>query len=331
MNQTLLEVDGLAVEFRTRRGVIRAVNGISYEVHRGETLAILGESGAGKSVAAQAVMGILDSPPAVITAGSVRLAGREILDLPAGARRALAGQRIAMVFQDALAALHPLFPVGWQISEMFRQHRGLSRQAARQQAIRLLDRVHIPSARQRVDAFPHEFSGGMRQRALIAMALALDPDILIADEPTTALDVTVQAQILDLLRELQADTGMGMVLVTHDLGVVAGIADRVAVMYAGRIVEHGRVRDIFQQAAHPYTRALMASVPQSFRRGDRLHPIPGMPPDLSAIPAGCAFHPRCTFAVPRCLTEVPCLRPADGDSPHVAACHELETVLTIPD
>ena len=326
MTEALLEVDDLAVEFRTRRGVVRAVNGISYQVHRGETVAILGESGAGKSVAAQAVMGILDSP-AVITGGSVRLSGQEILGLSPAARRTLRGRKIAMVFQDALAALHPLFPVGWQIAEMFRQHHGMSRRDARQRAIALLERVHIPSARQRVDALPHEFSGGMRQRALIAMAIALDPDVLIADEPTTALDVTVQAQILDLLRELQADTGMGMVLVTHDLGVVAGIADHVAVMYAGRIVEHGSAHEIFADAQHPYTLALMASVPQAIRPGDRLNPIPGTPPDASAIPNGCAFHTRCPFAVARCLSEVPVLRPVTSDDAgHAAACHELSAV-----
>ncbi len=331
----VLEVDDLHVEFRTRSGVVNAVNGVSYAVNQGETLAILGESGSGKSVSAQAIMGILDVPPAVITGGGIRFQGRDMLTMEAEDQRQIRGPGISMIFQDALSALNPVYSVGFQIGEMFRVHRGTSRKEAKQHAVELMDRVRIPAAARRVNDYPHQFSGGMRQRVMIAMALALDPRILIADEPTTALDVTVQAQVMDLLKDLQRDTGMGLVLITHDLGVVNEVADRVAVMYAGKIVETGTVDDVFTRPAHPYTLGLMNSIPQVEAKGGRLNPIVGQPPNLAAIPSGCPFHPRC----PRARTGAAALPGRDcvGDVPPLrlvvpgreAACHYSEEVLGV--
>jgi oligopeptide transport system ATP-binding protein len=330
MTETLLEVVDLHVEFRLRGRTVRAVNGLSYVLRAGETLAILGESGSGKSVSAQAVMGILDSPPAHVTKGEVRFRGTDLLGLPERRRRAYRGAKIAMIFQDALSALNPVHRVGDQIAEMLRVHRRMSRPAARAKAIELMDRVRIPSAADRVNAYPHQFSGGMRQRVMIAMALALDPEVLIADEPTTALDVTVQAQIMKLLAELQAELSMGLILITHDLGVVADVADRITVMYAGRAVEEAAVGELYERPAHPYTEGLLASVPRVDRRAAALTPIPGAPPNLSAIPAGCAFHPRCPRARDRCAGEVPALREIGGGPPsggRRSACHYAEEVL----
>ncbi len=327
--ETLLEVENLSVEFRTRQGVVKAVDGVSYHLDRGETLAIVGESGSGKTVSAQAVMGILESPPGFVTAGSVRFRGRDLLTLPEEERREVRGESIAMVFQDALTALNPVFTVGWQIAESFRQRRGLSRTESRRRAAELMDRVRIPSAKDRLDSYPHEFSGGMRQRVMIAMALALEPDILIADEPTTALDVTVQAQIMELLAELQEDTGMGMILITHDLGIVAEVARRVAVMYAGRIVETADIAELFARPGHPYTVGLMESLARPDRRSGRLHPISGSPPDLLHIPSGCSFHPRCPVARGVCRTDVPPLRPVSEG--RESACHFAEEVLARAD
>jgi oligopeptide transport system ATP-binding protein len=331
----VLEVDDLHVEFRTRSGVVNAVNGISYSVDQGETLAILGESGSGKSVSAQAIMGILDSPPAVITGGGIRFQGRDMLTMNAEDQRQIRGPGIAMIFQDALSALNPVYSVGFQIGEMFRAHRGTSKKEAKQHAVELMDRVRIPAAARRVNDYPHQFSGGMRQRVMIAMALALDPRILIADEPTTALDVTVQAQVMDLLKDLQRDTGMGLILITHDLGVVNEVADRVAVMYAGKIVETGTVDDVFTKPSHPYTLGLMKSIPQVEAKGGRLNPIVGQPPNLAAIPSGCPFHPRC----PRGRTGAEALPGRDYvvDKPPLrlvvpgreAACHYSEEVLGV--
>ncbi len=316
----VLEVRDLRVEFRIDDGVVAAVNGLGYQVGQGETVAILGESGSGKSVSAQAVMGILDTPPGYVTGGSVKFRGVELLDLPDDIRaKQIRGSRIAMVFQDALTALNPVFTVGWQISELYRQHRGMSKAEARGQAIELLERVKIPSARDRIHAYPHEFSGGMRQRVMIAMALALDPDIIIADEPTTALDVTVQAQIMELFAELQADSGMGLVLITHDLGVVAEVADRVVVMYAGARMEEGPIDYVFAEPTHPYTQGLMNSIARPDVHLERLVPISGSPPDLLHIPPGCPFHPRCPHVQERCKTEVPVYEPVGAD--HMAACH----------
>jgi oligopeptide transport system ATP-binding protein len=301
----LLAVDDLFVEFRTRDGVARVLNGVSYSVDAGETLAVLGESGSGKSVTAQAVMGILDVPPAVVTGGEIRYRGENLLAASEDRRTEVRARGIAMVFQDALSALNPVFTVGFQIEEQLRVRLGMTRKEARARAIELLDLVRIPHARRRVRQYPHEFSGGMRQRAMIAMSLALDPEVLIADEPTTALDVTVQAQIMDLLAEIQAERHMGLVLITHDLGVVAEVADRIAVMYAGRIVEHADAVALYRRPGHPYTAALMNSLPRLDLKGAELNTIKGLPPSLLNIPPGCPFHPRCLMAQDLCRTDMP--------------------------
>ena len=325
-NAPLLEVSDIRVEFRLQGGTVVANDGVSYTVEAGHTLAILGESGSGKSVSAQAIMGLIDSPPGFITQGSVRYKGIEMLGMPEKQRRTIRGNHIAMIFQDALTALNPVYTVGYQIGEMFRVHRGTSRKEAREKAIELMERVKIPSARERVDSYPHEFSGGMRQRVMIAMALALDPEVLIADEPTTALDVTVQAQVMQLLADLQEETGMGLILITHDLGVVAEVADRVAVMYAGRVVETGEIDEIYHHPGHPYTLGLMQSLPRLEHKGGRLEPIKGSPPDLIYRPSGCAFHPRCPYMRDRCKTDDPPLYDLEGDR-RGSACHFYEEVL----
>ncbi|MGF1430251.1 ABC transporter ATP-binding protein [Kitasatospora sp. LaBMicrA B282] len=303
----LLEVRDLQVEFRTRDGVAKAVNGVNYSVRAGETLAILGESGSGKSVSAQAVMGILDSPPGFVTGGQILFKGRDLLTMGKEERRKVRGSQVAMIFQDALSALNPVHSVGAQLGEMYRVHRGTSRQEAKAKAIELMDRVRIPAAAARVNDYPHQFSGGMRQRIMIAMALALQPDLIIADEPTTALDVTVQAQVMDLLAELQDEYRMGLILITHDLGVVADVADKIAVMYAGRIVETAPVHELYAKPAHPYTRGLLDSIPRLDQKGQELYAIKGLPPNLLRIPPGCAFNPRCPRAQEICRTTVPAL------------------------
>ncbi|MGW2487050.1 ABC transporter ATP-binding protein [Streptomyces sp. NPDC001606] len=315
----LLDVRDLHVEFRTRDGVAHAVNGVSYHVDEGETLAVLGESGSGKSVTAQAVMGILDSPPGRITAGQILFQGRDLLTLKEEERRKIRGAGMAMIFQDALSALNPVLSVGDQLGEMFVVHRGMSRKDARARAVELMDRVRIPGAAQRVRDYPHQFSGGMRQRIMIAMALALEPALIIADEPTTALDVTVQAQVMDLLAELQREYHMGLILITHDLGVVADVADRIAVMYAGKIVESAPVLDIYKAPAHPYTRGLLDSVPRLDQKGRQLYAIQGLPPNLMHIPPGCSFHPRCPMAQDVCRADEPPLYPVS--EVRGSACH----------
>ncbi|WP_244666400.1 ABC transporter ATP-binding protein [Myceligenerans indicum] len=323
----LLEVRDLAVEFRTPEGFVRAVDGLSYRVEAGRTLAVVGESGSGKSVSSLAVMGLLPDA-ARVARGSVRLAGEDLLGLSRREHRRRCGDRVAMVFQDALAALNPVHTVGRQLTEALRARRGMSRADARLRAVELLDLVQVPNARDRVRDYPHQFSGGMRQRVMIATALAMEPDVLIADEPTTALDVTVQAQVLRLLAEIQAERRMGLVLITHDLGVVAGMADDVTVMYAGTVVERAPVRETFRSPAHPYTRALLRSIPSAVDRSTadasgadrstagsgrrRLPVIPGRPPGLGASPAGCAFHPRCDLARDLCRTQSPVLAAVDG-------------------
>jgi len=323
----LLEVDQLQVEFRTRDGVAKAINGVSFELHEGETLAILGESGSGKSVTAQAIMGILDSPPGFVTGGEVRYCGQNILAMSDEQRRRIRGPEISMVFQDALSALNPVFSVGWQIAEMFRKHRGMNKSDSQAQAIRLMQRVQIPGAAQRVKAYPHQFSGGMRQRIMIAMAIALDPAVLIADEPTTALDVTVQAQIMQLLKDLQEERRMGLILITHDLGVVADVADRIAVMYAGRIVEQTDAFELYAQPAHPYTKGLLDSIPRLDQKGETLSAIGGLPPNLMNIPPGCPFNPRCHYAHDICRVDPP--PPLREVARHrLAACHFSELLLT---
>ncbi|MFD8391573.1 ABC transporter ATP-binding protein [Streptomyces sp. NPDC059680] len=315
----LLEVRDLKVEFRTRDGVAHAVNGVSYEVDAGETLAVLGESGSGKSVTAQAVMGILDTPPGKVTGGRILFQGRDLLTLKEEERRRIRGAGMAMIFQDALSALNPVISVGDQLGEMFVVHRGMSKKDARGKAVELMERVRIPAAAQRVRDYPHQFSGGMRQRIMIAMALALEPALIIADEPTTALDVTVQAQVMDLLAELQREYHMGLILITHDLGVVADVADRIAVMYAGKIVESAPVRDIYKAPAHPYTRGLLDSIPRLDQKGHQLYAIKGLPPNLMHIPPGCSFHPRCPMARDVCRTDEPPLYEVSGT--RGSACH----------
>ena len=319
----LLQVDDLFVEFRTQDGVAKVINGVSYHVDAGETLAVLGESGSGKSVTAQAIMGILDTPPGFVTGGEIRFRGEDMLKMNPEKRRQIRGDGIAMVFQDALSALNPVFTVGFQIAEVFRKRKGMSRKDSMAKAGDLLDMVKIPNARGRVKAYPHEFSGGMRQRVMIAMSLALDPEVLIADEPTTALDVTVQAQIMDLLAELRRERNMGLILITHDLGVVADVADRIAVMYAGRIVEQAGIFELFKKPCHPYTRGLLDSIPRLDLKGQELATIKGLPPNLMRIPSGCPFHPRCPrFQQGICDTQVPPLLQLDAG--RSSACHFAE-------
>ena len=314
----LLAVSELGVRFATHQGSFHAVNGIGYSLSAGETFGILGESGSGKSVSQEAVIGIVRCPPGHVS-GSVRFRGIELVGAPEPVRRSVRGQGIAMIFQDAVAALNPGLTVGFQIAEMYRVRTGVDRRSALRRAAELMDRVRIPSARERAGSYPHQLSGGMSQRVMIAMALAQEPAVLIADEPTTALDVTVQGQILALLRELQTEAGLALVLITHDLGVVAECADRVAVMYAGRIVESAPVGDMFRAPSHPYTAALMDSVPQVETRRSRLRAIAGAPPVLARIPPGCAFHPRCGFAREKCRTVRP--EPSWLARAHFSACH----------
>ncbi|MEU9998483.1 ABC transporter ATP-binding protein [Streptomyces sp. NPDC050848] len=322
----LLEVRDLHVEFHTRDGVAKAVNGVNYSVNAGETLAVLGESGSGKSVTAQAVMGILDMPPGKIPKGEIFFRGQDMLKMSYEERRKIRGQKIAMIFQDALSSLNPVLSVGYQLGEMFRVHHGLSKKEAKAKAVELMDKVKIPAAKERVNDYPHQFSGGMRQRIMIAMALALEPDLIIADEPTTALDVTVQAQVMDLLAELQREYNMGLILITHDLGVVADVADKIAVMYAGRIVETAPVHELYKRPAHPYTRGLLDSIPRLDQKGQELYAIKGLPPNLLRVPTGCAFNPRCPKADDICRTEIPALAPVtEQDGTELpgrgSACH----------
>jgi peptide/nickel transport system ATP-binding protein len=323
-NEPYLVVENLTVSFPTADGLVQAVSDMSYSLEQGKTLGIVGESGSGKSVSSMAIMGLHDYKRTRMS-GSIRLGGKEVVGLSNNEMRNLRGDDVAMIFQDPLTALHPFYSVGNQIAEGYRAHNDVSKSKARAKAIEMLDRVGIPQARSRVDDYPHQFSGGMRQRAMIAMALVNDPKLLIADEPTTALDVTVQAQILDLLQELQRDFNSAIIIITHDLGVVAEMADDVLVMYAGRAVEHGPTRELLTHPEMPYTWGLLSSVPDV--RGDtdaRLIPIPGNPPSLLDPPTGCPFHPRCTFKdkVPGnlCVTELPPLVP--GHKPnHLKRCH----------
>ena len=319
-----LEVEHLSVEFRLERTVASAVSDVSLSVDAGETVAVVGESGSGKTVTALAVMGLIDRPGA-ITGGEIRLAGRGLVGLSEREYRALRGREIAMVFQDPMTALNPVQRVGDQVAEAIAVHDGTaSRRTARGRAVEMLERVGLSPAGARARAYPHELSGGMRQRVMMAMALANRPQVLIADEPTTALDVTTQAQILELLVDLQGEMGLALVIVTHDLGVVAGVADRVAVMYAGRVVEEGPVDALFGAAGHPYTRGLLASVPRREHERGGLRAIPGSPPDPARLPPGCAFHPRCALAEDRCRSAVPELRVVAAG--HRAACVFAEQV-----
>ncbi|MGH3513462.1 MAG: ABC transporter ATP-binding protein [Pseudonocardiaceae bacterium] len=312
----VLEVADLRVEFRTDEGRVPAVRGVSFQLHRGEVLGIVGESGSGKSVTSLAMMGLLAGSARV--SGSVRLRGTELLGASDKALSRVRGQSIAMIFQDPMTSLNPVYPIGYQVAEAIRAHHDISRDAARTQALQLLDAVSIPNPAQRVDNYPHELSGGMRQRVVIAIAMANGPEVIIADEPTTALDVTVQAQILDALRSAKEQTGAAMLLITHDLGVIAGQADRVLVMYAGRVVEAGTVEEIFYTPRMPYTLGLLGSQPRLDMRRHRLHPISGAPPSALNLPSGCPFAPRCPLAAPVCEAEEPPLTGAGG---HLSACH----------
>ncbi|WP_315128672.1 ABC transporter ATP-binding protein [Comamonas antarctica] len=319
MATPVLQVKNLTTRFRTEHGEVTAVDNVSFEVNAGETLAIVGESGSGKSVTSMSILGLIPSPPGRIEQGEILFEGEDLLKLNAAQMRRIRGDRIAMIFQDSMASLNPSITIGKQIAEPVQLHRHVPWSAAYERAAELLGRVQIPDAKSRLSAYPHLFSGGMRQRSMIAMALACEPRLIIADEPTTALDVTVQAQILDLLKELTQRDQTAMILITHDLGVVARYADRVAVMYGGRIVEQGTARDIFEQPQHPYTQGLLASIPRIDSDPDQPLPaIEGMPPDLSALPPGCAFAPRCPRSSRDCDAARPALtRVKDG---HSKAC-----------
>ena len=316
----LLEVKGLKTHFYTRDGVVKAVDGVTFSLDTGKTLAIVGESGSGKSVTALSLMRLIPDPPGKIVEGSIDLRGESVLAMPDDKVRELRGNRIAMIFQDPMTSLNPVYRVGHQIAEALRLHKNMDRKAAEARAVEMLDLVGIPNAAQRARDYPHQFSGGMRQRAMIAMALACDPDILIADEPSTALDVTIQAQILELMIELQQRTGAAIIMITHDLGVVADMASDVMVMYAGKQVEYGTAEEVFYEPLHPYTWGLLDSLPRhDIDEKGTLLPIEGQPPSLIDVPSGCSFHPRCPYAQDVCKVRTPELR--DIKDGHLAACH----------
>lgn len=315
----LLSVRDLEVKFFTRRATINAVSGISFDLDAGETLGIVGESGCGKSVSSLALLGLLPKPAGRVTGGEVLFEDRDLIKLPDKDLRAVRGRHISMIFQDPMTSLNPVLPVGRQISEALRKHLDMDKHEAEKETISLLDRVGIPSAADRVNDYPHQFSGGMRQRVMIAIAMSCKPRVLIADEPTTALDVTIQAQILDILNTLVSEEGMALILITHDLGVVAGICQRTNVMYAGRFVESGPTEDIFARPRHPYTLGLLKSVPRlDVARKERLDPIGGAPPNLAQVITGCAFAPRCSYATQESHDKVPELRTLEGS--HRVAC-----------
>ena len=322
MTKPLLSVRDLVVEFPTRRGTLRALDGVSFDIAPGEVLGMVGESGAGKSITGAAIIGLIE-PPGRIAGGEVWLGDERIDQLSPEAMRRLRGRRIGMVFQDPLTSLNPLYTIAQQLIETIGTHMDVSEKEARVRPVALLDRVGIPAAARRIDDYPHHFSGGMRQRVVIALALAAEPELVIADEPTTALDVSVQAQIIDVLKEICAERGAAVMLITHDMGVIAETADRVAVLYAGRMAEIGPVRDVILHARHPYTAGLMGSIPTLEQMSDRLVQIPGAMPRLDAIPAGCAFNPRCTQVMDRCLRDRPHLSPVAPQ--HEAACWLMET------
>jgi peptide/nickel transport system ATP-binding protein len=317
--EPLLEVRDLRVHFPTEDGIVKAVDGVSFSVMPGETLGVVGESGSGKSVSFLTVLGLITSRQAVIS-GEVIFQGQDLLKVPPDEMRNVRGDKISMIFQDPMTSLHPFYRVGAQIAEAIRAHQDISKSAAAEQVVEMLRRVGIPRPEERARQYPHEFSGGMRQRAMIAMALSLNPDLLIADEPTTALDVTVQAQILDLIDRLKDEFNAAVVIITHDLGVVAEHCDHIQVMYAGKAVEYGDAKDIYYGAHHPYTWGLLSSIARMDQpEKERLRPIRGLPPSLIFVPPGCAFNPRCPYVFDRCTTEVPSLLPADGH--HASACH----------
>ena len=325
----LLEVRDLRTQFTTREGVVKAVDGVSFELHSGETLGIVGESGCGKSVTALSIMRLVPRPGRIV-GGEVLFEGRDLTKLTDAQMQEVRGESIAMIFQDPMTSLNPVFRVGWQVSEPLLLHRAVPQAKALGEATAMLGRVGIPSPEARARDYPHHFSGGMRQRAMIAMGLTTTPPVLIADEPTTALDVTIQAQILDLLRNANREFGTTTILITHNLGVVAGMCERVMVMYAGRIVESGPTVDVFAHPKHPYTWSLLRSIPRlDAERHEPLKPIEGMPPDLSALPEGCAFHPRCPFKIERCSREIPALNRV-GES-QLAACWVTQSGVELKD
>jgi len=330
-SQTILQVDDLQTHFFTAVGTVRAVDGVSYDLKSGETLGVVGESGCGKSVSALSILRLVANPPGRIVGGAIRFEGKNLLELSEPEMERIRGNEISMIFQEPMTSLNPLFTIGRQVSEAIALHQGLSRKEAMDRAVEMLRRVYIPEPERRVHAYPHQMSGGMRQRVMIAMALSCNPKVLIADEPTTALDVTIQAQILDLMRELQETYGTAIVLITHDMGVVAENADRVVVMYAGRKVEEAAAADLFDNPGHPYTKGLLGSIPhldtaaQSNGARARLNEIKGMVPSLFDLPPGCSFAPRCGFATDRCRAEVPALeqqRPG-----HWVACWHADRLL----
>ena len=316
----LLQIADLRVRFATRHGPVTALDGVSLHVDAGETLGIVGESGCGKSITALSIMGLIPSPPGRIAGGAIRLAGEDLTQASEARMRALRGAEIAMIFQEPMTSLNPVFTVGDQIAEAIMLHQNVGRDRAFRDAVALLDRVGIPSPDRRARDYPHQLSGGMRQRVMIAMAVSCRPRVLIADEPTTALDVTVQAQIFDLLNEIQRDVGAAIILITHDMGAISEMADRVAVMYAGRVIEEGRADDVLDHPQHPYTRGLIACIPALGKAEDTLREIPGVVPPLHLLGAGCAFADRCAHRAPRCTAETP---PLQRHGHHPVACHAV--------
>jgi oligopeptide transport system ATP-binding protein len=318
-NGNLLSVKDLRTYFETEDGTVKAVDGISFELKQGETLGIVGESGSGKSVANLSIMRLIPNPPGKIVSGSIMFDGRDVLKLSSREVRDIRGKRIAMIFQDPMTSLNPFMRVSKQLMEVTQLHLGHSRKEARAHAVKMLEHVGIPDAHERVDSYPHEFSGGMRQRVMIAMALSCEPELLIADEPTTALDVTIQAQILELIKRLKAETGASVILITHDLGVVAGMTDHIIVMYAGKVFEQAATTELFERPANPYTRGLLRSVPDPTDEQGQLYQIPGLPPDVAHLPPGCPFAPRCERAEDICRREFP---PNVQVTPgHYSLCH----------
>ncbi|OGG50514.1 MAG: peptide ABC transporter ATP-binding protein [Candidatus Handelsmanbacteria bacterium RIFCSPLOWO2_12_FULL_64_10] len=322
MAEPLLKVEGLRTYFQTDDGLAKAVDGVSFDLRKGETLGLVGESGCGKSATALSILRLIPEPPGEIAGGAVLFRGRDLFGLSKEEMRGVRGNDIAMIFQEPMTSLNPAFTCGDQIDEAVMLHQGLGRAAARERTVEMLRRVGIPDPVRRADEYPHRLSGGMRQRVMIGMALSCNPDLLIADEPTTALDVTIQAQILELLERLQQELGMAVLMITHDLGVIAGVADRVAVMYAGKIVEMGQVEEIFAAPGHPYTRGLLASIPKLTGAQDRLRVIPGAVPDATRFPEGCRFHPRCSHADALCREQAPAL--LDVIPGHAVACWKAE-------
>lgn len=324
---TLLEVRDLRTHFFTAAGVVKAVDGVSYTLEEGETLGLVGESGCGKSVSAFSIMRLVPNPPGKTVGGEVIFAGQDLLKLPDAEIRRVRGRQIAMVYQEPMTSLNPVLSIGRQLTESLELHLRMSKADARREAVRRLEQVGIPDPERRLKQFPHQFSGGMLQRVMIAMALSCNPKLIIADEPTTALDVTIQAQVLDLMKKLSKEYGVSLLIITHNLGVVARYADRVNIMYAGKIIERGTARDIYRNPAHPYTIGLLNSVPRlDLPRTEKLDPVEGQPPDLLQLPAGCAFRERCRFATERCAEETPLLRPVGAG--HLSACFMAETLLS---